>query len=322
MSVRSLWLPLALALAFAPPTLAQGRQADDPDLERLRTELRRLDNDPSMAELAGVERLKARQALEALAGAGRRDRDHALYLAERRMATARAAAEAEHSRRQAEQLDREYDRIVLEAARRDAEQARQEAERLRMLSLTRAEEAARERSARELSVAEAEAAAARADQAQRLAAARGREADLARREAELASAAAESLRLQLDGLTSRRDARGEVMTLSGDVFAPGQASLRSEARANLGRVVEFVQRSPSARIRIEGHTDSTGSANLNQALSQRRADSVRQALIEEGVDASRLEAVGFGQDRPVADNRSEEGRSRNRRVDVVVLGGD
>lgn len=310
-----------VAMLAAASVHAQGRDAVDPDVERLRTELRALDNDPSMASLAGVERLKARQALESLAGANRREREHRLYLAERRIATARAAAEAELLRQQAQELDREHDRIVLEAARRDADLARREAEQLRMLSLTRAEEAQRERLARELSAAEAEAALAQAEQAQRLAAARGREADLARREAELASAAAESLRLQLDTLSSRRDERGEVMTLSGDVFAPGQAGLRREARANLGRVVEFVQRNPNARIRIEGHTDSTGSANLNQSLSQRRADAVRQALVEEGVPASRMEAVGFGQDRPVADNRSEEGRSRNRRVEVVVLSG-
>lgn len=306
-----------LLVALAAPASAADKV--DPDHERLAAELRALDKDPSLGELAGVQRLKARQALTALLNAGKREREHVLYLAERRVLTARIAAEAELARSQAEQLDRERDQILLESSRRDAEMARQEAERLRLQSLARAEEAQRERLAREQSTAEAAAALAQAEQARRLADARAKEAALARKEADLAFAAAESLRLQLDSLTSRRDARGEVMTLSGEVFAPGQAALRSEARANLGKVVDFVQRNPAAKVRIEGHTDGTGSANLNQALSQRRADSVMQALIEEGVEASRLEAVGFGQDRPVADNRTEEGRARNRRVEIVVL---
>lgn len=309
---------LGLALA-TPLAMAQGQP--DPDYDRLMAELRALESDPALGGLAGVERLKARQALAALQAATRRERPHALYMAERRVLTARIAAQAELARSQAEQLDRERDQILLQASQRDAALARQEAERLRLLSLARAEEAQRERLAREQSTAEAEAALAQAEQARRLAEARAREAALARREAELAAAAAESLRLQLESLTSRREERGEVMTLSGDVFAPGQGALRPEARAHLRRVVEFVQRNPGARVRIEGHTDSTGSANLNQSLSQRRAESVRQALIEEGVDAARLEAVGFGQDRPVADNRTEEGRARNRRVEIVVLAG-
>ena len=159
----------------------------------------------------------------------------------------------------------------------------------------------------------------RAEAARRLAEAQATEAQLARREADLAAAAADSLRLQLDSMTSRREARGEVMTLSGDAFASGQASLRPEARANLQRVIDFVQSAGAAKVTIEGHTDNRGSANLNQALSQQRAEAVRDALVAAGVDADRLEAVGFGKDRPVASNDSEDGRARNRRVDIVVL---
>ncbi|PKL98260.1 MAG: hypothetical protein CVV17_10625 [Gammaproteobacteria bacterium HGW-Gammaproteobacteria-7] len=197
--------------------------------------------------------------------------------------------------------------------------ARREAEKLRMLSLTRAEEIQRERSARELSAAEAEAAQAEAEQARRLAEARAREANLARREAELASATAATLRMQLDGLVARREARGEVMALSGDVFATGQSALRPEARDNLNRLIEFVQRRPEAQVLIEGHTDSSGSASQNQTLSEKRAQSVRQALIEEGVDPRRLTAVGMGQGQPIGDNATAEGRARNRRVEVIVL---
>ena len=269
---------LALAL------LAGDADKPDPQLDRLHAELAALEADPRLGGLAGVERLRARQALQRVVGTKSDVREHALLIAGRRLEIARTAAETELARSQSETLDRERDQIYLQAARRDAELARREAERLRLLNLTRTEEIERERSAREQTEAEAEAA-------QRLAEARAREAQLARREAELATATAAGLRMQLDGLVARREARGEVMTLSGDVFAVGQSTLRPEARENLNRLIEFVQKRPSAKVLIEGHTDSTGGAAANQALSQRRAQTVRQALIEEGVEVAPLPVV-------------------------------
>jgi len=312
----AVWLLLALAAA---PLLA-AEKAPDPEVQRIQAQLDALERDVGATGRAGVERLQARQALARLAAtkAKARERAHVMLIAERRAAIAELAARAAMLDAESAQLDRERDRILLEASRRDAEMARQEAEALRLQNIARTEEAQRAQSQSVASAAQTQAALAEAEQSRLLAQARGREASLARQEAELAGAAADSLRLQLDSLTSRRDARGEVMTLSGDVFAPGQAALRPEARANLARVVAFVQGAANAPIRIEGHTDSRGSANLNQALSQRRAEAVRAALIEDGVDGARLSAVGMGEDQPVADNASEQGRSRNRRVDVIV----
>ncbi len=312
--IRVLLTVLALAL-LAGCASAPKR---DLQLERLQSSLANLETDPSLGELAGTERLQARQALERLAASRGDERNLDLYLAERRVEIARTMAQAELAQRQAAQLDRERDRILLEATRRDAESARLEAEKLRLQSLARAEETLRAQEEAEAARQASALSSAEADQARRLASAQATEAALARREAELAGAAADSLRLQLESLTSRRESRGEVMTLSGDAFASGAASLRPEARANLGRVVEFVRAAGSAAVIIEGHTDDRGSDNLNQALSQRRAEAVRQALVEEGVDAARLSAVGLGKRRPVADNTSAEGRARNRRVEIIV----
>lgn len=309
---------LAVLLCLGVCTNAAAQKVD-PEAERLRAQLRTLDQDTTLGVLAPAERLRAQQAIEALALAKRRDRADALLAAERRLDIARAAAETESYQQQLQALERERDRILLEASRRDAEAARLEAEKLRLQSLARLEEAERAQREAASALALSEISSAEAEQARRLADAQSQEAALARREADLAFAAADSLRLQLQTMTATSEARGQVMTLSGDAFASGQSQLKPEARANLQRVVEFVNRSPDKAVLIEGHTDSQGSANLNQVLSQRRADAVRDALLQDGVDGSRLTAVGLGKDRPIADNATADGRARNRRVEIVVL---
>lgn len=312
--------PLALLLGVAVATTALAAPKTDPTVERLRGALRALESDSSLGNLAEAERIRAHQAIDAVEAASRREREALSYLAQRRVDIAHAAAEVQFQQQQIGQLEREHDRIVLQATQRDAELARLEAEKLRLQNLARQEETLRAQEAAANALALSELSSAEAEQAKRLAQAQAEEASLARQEADLAFAAADSLRLQLQSMTARSDARGQVMTLAGDAFASGQSQLRAEARANLQRIVEFVQRYPNQQVLIEGHTDSQGSANLNQVLSQKRAEAVRDALIQEGVDAARLTALGVGEDRPVADNASADGRARNRRVEIIVQG--
>jgi outer membrane protein OmpA-like peptidoglycan-associated protein len=311
---------VAMLLALCLLGACASTPKQDPMQLRLESSLRALEDDPSLGPLAAADRLRARQAIQVLAQIGGRERAAALALAERRLDIARAAAEAELSERQLAQLERERDQILLQASRRDAELARLESEKLRLQNLARAEEAHMAQEAAASAIALSEQSSAEAEQARRLAKAQAEEASLARQEADLAMSAADSLRLQLQSMTARSDARGQVMTLAGDAFDSGQASLRAEARANLDRVVDFVQQHPGRAVLIEGHTDGQGSANANQVLSQRRAEAVRAALVEDGVDAARLSAVGVGEDRPVADNGSPDGRARNRRVEIIVQG--
>ena len=292
----------------------------DPAQARLEAELSTLERDPSLGPLASGERMRARQAVEALAAATGKQRAAAAYMAERRIDIAQAAAEAELSERQLAQLERERDRILLDASRRDAELARLEADKLRLQNLARAEETLRAQETAASAIALSEQSSAEAEQARRVAQAQREEASLARQEADLATAAADNLRVQLQTMSARPDARGQVMTLAGDAFASGQATLLPEARANLQRVIEFVQRFPGKPVLIEGHTDGQGSANANQLLSQRRADAVRTALVEDGVEVARLSVSGVGEDHPIADNATPEGRARNRRVEIIVQG--
>jgi len=101
------------------------------------------------------------------------------------------------------------------------------------------------------------------------------------------------------------------------LFDTGQATLKPGANLVLDRLASFMSQNPQTKVRIEGHTDSTGSADFNQALSQRRADAVAIALENRGLSADRVRAIGRGEDFPVASNSSAAGRQQNRRVEIV-----
>lgn len=107
--------------------------------------------------------------------------------------------------------------------------------------------------------------------------------------------------------------------LDGVFFDTNSATLTHESYNRLDRVVEYMRHKPDARIRIAGHTDNVGDAGQNRRLSERRAESVRQYLITQGIDGTRIEAVGYGDQQPVGSNDTEEGRQRNRRIEAIEL---
>jgi outer membrane protein OmpA-like peptidoglycan-associated protein len=197
--------------------------------------------------------------------------------------------------------------MMSQATAEDAERAREEALE------------ARQREAE--SVRSAQQAQDEADQAKALAASSSTAAQLARREADLALEQADTLRRQLENLQLRQTESGVVVTLGDVLFQSGETSLRDEALASLVEVVDLLQSEPDKEIRIEGHTDSTGESVTNLKISEQRANSVLDALVSLGVEASRITAAGMGEDFPIASNETDEGRSQNRRVDVILLDG-
>ncbi|MGV6851907.1 MAG: OmpA family protein, partial [bacterium] len=124
---------------------------------------------------------------------------------------------------------------------------------------------------------------------------------------------------RLRDLEAKQTDRGVVLTLGDVLFASGESSLRDSALEEIKTLAQFLQEYPDQDVRVEGHTDSRGKASLNQAISQKRAEAVMDALVGFGVKESRLLAVGYGESRPVAGNETEQGRAKNRRVEVVLL---
>jgi outer membrane protein OmpA-like peptidoglycan-associated protein len=100
-------------------------------------------------------------------------------------------------------------------------------------------------------------------------------------------------------------------------FDTDRADIRPESRGTVDQIVALLKENPSLRVSIEGHTDNTGTPTHNKALSEERAKAVLAAITKGGVAAGRMSAVGWGQEKPVADNRTEAGRAKNRRVELV-----
>ena len=126
---------------------------------------------------------------------------------------------------------------------------------------------------------------------------------------------------ELDALKATPTPRGMVLTLGDVLFDTGRAELKPGAGRTLDQLAQFLTEHPDRRVQIDGFTNSVGTDSYNEELSQRRANTVREALISRNIDSSRIGTQGYGKSYPVADNNDSGGRQLNRRVEVVI-GGD
>ncbi|HDN25987.1 MAG TPA: OmpA family protein [Thioploca sp.] len=113
--------------------------------------------------------------------------------------------------------------------------------------------------------------------------------------------------------------RGLQFLLDSVIFETNKASLRPQGKREIEEFAKHIQQYSSRTVLIEGHTDNRGGKAHNQRLSQRRANTVREALIANGIEPERVIAKGFGEDKPVATNATSEGRQQNRRVEITIL---
>lgn len=133
-----------------------------------------------------------------------------------------------------------------------------------------------------------------------------------------ASSHAQELERELADLKQKQTERGTVFTLGDALFETAKADLKPGTQNNLRRLADALKQRVDRAVIIEGHTDSQGAEAYNLSLSQRRADAVKHYLVNSGVDASRITAIGKGEGFPVATNDTASGRQQNRRVEVII----
>ncbi len=289
----------------AAAAAAAQRAAQMKSLEDQKASAQRQAADAQAAALAAREQTLAAREQAAAA-------QQQLTLLQQQAAAAQQEAAAAQERAAAAGLSAE----AADAARREADAARQRAE-----SLASQASAAQVRA--EQATAEASAAAATlASQKQEL------ETRVGQSEAELARLRAErnDLEGRLNASLSEvaqisQSARGVVVNLPDILFDTNKATLKQNAQVALAKLAGIVSLFPNINLRIEGHTDSTGGDAINVPLSRERAHSVMDFLNSQGVAASRMKAEGYAARIPVADNSTPEGRSRNRRVEIILAEG-
>jgi outer membrane protein OmpA-like peptidoglycan-associated protein len=209
-------------------------------------------------------------------------------------------------RKQAAERQRNSD-LAQQEAQQQAAQSQQQAEQSQLAAAQA--QAAKEKADAERAKAEAEAADARARAAE------------ANKSVQDANAMREKLRAQLNSvLQTSETARGLIVNMSDVLFDTAKYTLKPDTKVALAKVSGILAAYPSLKLQVEGYTDSVGSDDYNQKLSENRADSVKDFLVAQGVAMDNISAAGYGKADPVADNTSAAGRAQNRRVQLVVSG--
>jgi outer membrane protein OmpA-like peptidoglycan-associated protein len=257
-----------------------------------RVKLTQLQSDPDLASRAAVAIKDADAAVRAAEQpeVNKELAAHRVYLADRKVDTAKALAETRFTEDQRAAITAQRDSARLDARTHEADAAK------------------------------GQAATARAEGTEQKAAAD--QARLDATSAQLTAASSEQqaveLQRQIDVLQAKPTDRGLVLTLGDVLFASGRADLKPGATGNLNKLVAFLDKYPDRNVAIQGYTDSVGSEDFNQRLSEHRADSVKSYLTGQGISPMRLDASGKGRSEPVADNDSAAGRQQNRRVEVII----
>ena len=286
---------LGAALLTAGLLAACASHAPLPALEQARSTVERTTANPAVGRYAQLELREARDALARADQAWGKDRDetetkHLAYLAERRAEIADNTARARELDVQVQSSGSETNRLRLQARTSEAEQATQRAQ-------TEARNA-------QLAQQQAMGAEQRAKQQQQAAMS--------------AQDRVRALEGELRDLEAQQTERGLLVTLGDVLFAFDKAELSAQAGPRMDKLASFLKQFPDRKVLIEGFTDSVGNDGYNRSLSERRAQAAGDALVQRGVDRSRISARGFGKSHPVASNGSSEGRAMNRRVEIVI----
>jgi outer membrane protein OmpA-like peptidoglycan-associated protein len=287
-----LWCLVSGSVVGVMSLVAMGCSAGRPPvaLEQARTAYMQAAQNPMVVTNAPVALSEAQESLQRAERTWNDDHDeeevrHLAYVTTQRVEIAKAVAEHKAAEKNMQQLGSEREQVLITARTREAERAQQAAM-----------------------------------QAQQQAALAQQTAEQARQQAQDESARARQLEQELSALQAQvqQTERGTVLTLGDVLFEFDQATLKPGVIHNLYPLVTFLREHPQRAITIEGHTDSVGSDTYNADLSQRRAQTVRSFLIQNGINASRLTSHGLGEGHPVASNDTAAGRQLNRRVEITI----
>ena len=279
--------PAALALAIALSACSSAPTTTS-TLDQARGDYMAAQGNPAVAQYAAMELRQATAALDRANEAAARQEstaevDKLAYVAKQRIATAQEVAKQKSAEAAVADAARQRDQVRLEARTMEADNAKRSAEQAKAEA-----DAAR-------MAAESQAAATRDAQAQ-----------------------ADALAAQLADLKAKQTDRGIVMTMGDVLFNVDQSNLTAGGMQILQKLADVMREHPDRNVMVEGFTDSTGSEEHNLVLSQRRAESVRSALMNMGIEGTRISTRGYGEAYPVASNGNSADRQLNRRVEIVL----
>jgi len=285
-------------------------------LNEARNDYSAAQNNPQVINLAPTELKQAGDALAKANNASDKKEDasvvtHLAYLAKQRVAIAQETAKKKAAEIAVTNAAAERSKIRLEARTVEADKARQNAAASKRQAEASQQEAA-------TSQRQAEAAQQSAAASQRQAEASQQEAATSQQQARDAEMRTSQLETQLKELNAKKTERGLVVTLGDVLFDTNKAQLKSGGTRGLQKLAGFLKQYPQRKAQVEGYTDSTGSADYNLELSDRRANAVRSSLVGMGIGNDRITTHGYGQESPVASNDTADGRQLNRRVEIVL----
>lgn len=268
-------------------------------LERARSVYSQARTDRDVQTYAPVPLTDAGKALGAAEQAWcANKKEHLGYIAEKKSRIAVAVAEGKVAEREIDRLNQETAELMAEKCAQELRLSRKEAEQAKSWAAAEAEKAkeARREAEQARSVARAEA-----------------------EKAERIKAEADQLMKELSDLQAKQTERGILIRMTDVLFETGKSNLSLEVMRSVDKLTEFLEKHPNRYVLIEGHTDSIGGDELNLALSQKRADAVKERLVAKEVAEKRITTRGYGKKYPLASNETPAGRQQNRRVEVIIL---
>lgn len=308
---------LAVALGACSTTAPRPVALDD-----ARSAVDQARSTPNVSTYAGAELDSAVDSYRRAESLFRKEGDTAdvrslAYLALQRAASARQSAELRETEQKAALAASERQGVQPEARATEADAANRDAQR----ASPQAEEARSGEVKAEEARSPAPDAGAQAEAARRTTILSQQSAEYARQQARSGQSHGEQIAFELRDLHATKSDRGIVITMNDVLFDTGSANLRPGGLRLVARIAMLLREYPGRTIAIEGFTDSVGDDAFNQALSERRADAVRVALMDGGIQGNRIVSRGYGEAFPLASNDTAEGRQRNRRVEVVIGNG-